>query len=1325
MLSSAATRKQQYRQNKLRAKLRRRLEFQTLEQRRLLAVVAGDGFESADLNGGTEQWAAGTWNAGGDATIRSDTSPQSGSYHARLRRSSGDLQRIVDVTGLTDVRLQFASKQISFERADRADVKVSGDGTNWTTIQSFVNGDDDGVYHTYDLAVSDLGDTLYVRFDAGMSGSADYWFIDDVQITATTVVEQRGNFLGLGFLPGQTQSNARGIASDGRFVVGNSGEEAYRWSKDEGMISLGVFSADDVTDDGSVVVGGDGVSNAYRWENGVLSVVGDLTTIGRTEADPGGTRMASIHRVSSDGSVMVGNTAVDFKGEADSFRIVGTDIQPIGDLPDRTRNSGARAVSADGSVVVGRGNSANGNEAYRWENGIFTPLGDLPGGAFSSLTWTVSDGGEFVVGQSESSAGTEAYLWSSQTGMVGLGHLSGETTDSRARGVSGDGSIVVGVANHGQSSELLDAFIWDAANGMRNLQSVLIAEYGLGDALAGWTLNRALAISEDGLVITGVGTNPSGLTEAFVVELEDIYPNVPPTVNAGADQTLDDIDGTGAESVMLVGSAIDSDGTMVSVQWLNGAAVLGTDSILTTSLPVGVHTLIFTATDDQGASSSDSVEITVTGNQTPFAVAGPDQTLSDAGGNGDEFITLMGSGTDSDGEIVSYEWKEGTTVLGTTASISPTLALGTHSLTFTVTDNGGASASDTVVITINEVLAKPVKVFLLAGQSNMTGTAEVENLDPLWNVPQEDAWIWLDHNMDGGQWTTVAPGHGLATHAPRPDEPEGLDPRNRLGPELSLSKALADAYPDYRVALIKHGDGGRDVASHFNPENIGPPDSNEHMWSGLIKKTDDAFAVLDAAGYTYEVEGFFWAMGGGDARNRSSNSSDPAVVLAGEQEALARSAQYGENLTNFITAVRDRYAEDLPFVMTRIADDLSPELLYTYPGAELVRQGQLEVAASDPWTEAFLTEGISKRDAVHYDAAGQIEFGTRLANTFSDLVLPAVDAGDDVTVVDNDENGSEQVLLTGSGSAPDGSILSYQWSEGATTLGNTATISPNLSIGTHTLTLTVTDSGGATASDTVVVTVMQAPSEAVLFEDSFEVGSNSNDWNGKWVEDSQNDFFRSTQRSTDGARSAEVDGRATNATLTTSASIDISGYVSAELTFDWLIEKGFERGEYLSLDVSTNGGASWIQNVRQLRGNVDTENAWHNESVDLSVYNSSDLKIRFRSYVSSSREDANIDNVKIVGSGTLAIFAPAPMLAKTSQPSDTERVKEMPVAAPTQSVVIQTQVAPHSAIVDSIFRKSSGPKLRGSKPSDSADTIGASLGFEAMLNLLAGDRLGL
>ena len=112
-----------------------------------------------------------------------------------------------------------------------------------------------------------------------------------------------------------------------------------------------------------------------------------------------------------------------------------------------------------------------------------------------------------------------------------------------------------------------------------------------------------------------------------------------------------------------------------------------------------------------------------------------------------------------------------------------------------------------------------------------------------------------------------------------------------------------------------------------------------------------------------------------------------------------------------------------------------------------------------------------------------------------------------------------------------------------------------------------------------------------------------------------------------------------------SSAIDVTAYATVELTFDWLIENGFDSGEYLSLDISTNGGSSWIQDVRRLSGNVDAENTWHGETVDLAAYGSSNLLIRFRSSVSGSSEDANIDNVKIIGSGSpyaaMAMSAPA------------------------------------------------------------------------------------
>ena len=127
-----------------------------------------------------------------------------------------------------------------------------------------------------------------------------------------------------------------------------------------------------------------------------------------------------------------------------------------------------------------------------------------------------------------------------------------------------------------------------------------------------------------------------------------------------------------------------------------------------------------------------------------------------------------------------------------------------------------------------------------------------------------------------------------------------------------------------------------------------------------------------------------------------------------------------------------------------------------------------------------------------------------------------------------------------------------------------------------------------------------------LFSDSFENGQ----WNGLWVEDSQNDWFTSTQRATDGSYSAEVDGSATDATLTLANPIDLTPYGSAELTFDWYIENGLDAGEYLALDLFD--GSSWTE-VARLSGNVDPEDTWHQATVPLdSSYLVDDFRLRFR-----------------------------------------------------------------------------------------------------------------
>ena len=74
----------------------------------------------------------------------------------------------------------------------------------------------------------------------------------------------------------------------------------------------------------------------------------------------------------------------------------------------------------------------------------FVGLGDLPGGGFDSKAYGVSADGSVVVCQGESTSGEEAFRWTLSGGIVGLGDLLGGSFSSRAYGVSADGAVVVG-----------------------------------------------------------------------------------------------------------------------------------------------------------------------------------------------------------------------------------------------------------------------------------------------------------------------------------------------------------------------------------------------------------------------------------------------------------------------------------------------------------------------------------------------------------------------------------------------------------------------------------------------------------------------------------------------------------------------------------------------------------------------------------------------------------------------------------------------------------------------------------------------------------------
>src|SRR5665811_491945 len=185
--------------------------------------------------------------------------------------------------------------------------------------------------------------------------------------------------------------------------------------------------------------------------------------------------------------------------------------------------------------------------------------------------------------------------------------------------------------------------------------------------------------------------------------------NQSPTANAGADQSIT----LPTSTVSLTGSGTDADGSISSYNWTKisgpstGTITNAASSATTvTGLVQGVYTFELKVTDNNGATGRDTMQVTVNagGNQSPTANGGSDQTITLPTST----MTLSGSGTDADGSISSYNWTKisgpSTGTITNAASSATTvtgLVQGVYKFELKVTDNNGATGTDTIQVTVN------------------------------------------------------------------------------------------------------------------------------------------------------------------------------------------------------------------------------------------------------------------------------------------------------------------------------------------------------------------------------------------------------------------------------------------------------------------------------------------------------------------------------------------------------------------------------------------------------------------------------------------------
>ena len=156
----------------------------------------------------------------------------------------------------------------------------------------------------------------------------------------------------------------------------------------------------------------------------------------------------------------------------------------------------------------------------------------------------------------------------------------------------------------------------------------------------------------------------------------------------------------------------------------------------------------------------------------------------------------------------------------------------------------------------------PVKVFILAGQSNMEGKALASTLEAViadakthdrfkhlktdgkWTV-RKDVWVtFLDKSIRG---TTFIPRYGPLTVGFGGHKTTGKPRREvpTIGPELGIGYVLGDHY-DRQVLLIKAAWGGKSVKRNFRPPSAMPTDEQlkEELETVKKKNPDTTFDEL-------------------------------------------------------------------------------------------------------------------------------------------------------------------------------------------------------------------------------------------------------------------------------------------------------------------------------------------------------------------------------------------------------------------------------------------------------------------------------------------------